>query len=203
MKKLPSRRSARLFALAFAILFSLGSAGDAFAAVDISNGEFFYKWGCSLNSWQATGSVALVDGNAENLIFSDECVAKVSAANGNYYGVTTSTLRQSFTVPSLPYGEYYLLVDSWMRTTSPGTAWQQQTINIYDAQNNLIFTSSKNMNSTFMLGVLKYNVAPYANQQLTVEFKATNSAPNGSSTLYVDDVAIGLSARDGRMGWGW
>lgn len=202
MKKLSSRKATRLFALAVAVLLSLSSVSGA-AAAGVSNGEFFYKWDCSLIGWSTTGNVTTIDAVAEGLVFGDECAAKATAANGNYYGVTTATLRQTFTVPAMSYSEYYLLLDSWTRTSSPGSVWQQQTINIYDAQNNLVFTSSKNMNSTFMLGMLKYNVAPYANQQLTLEIKATNSAPNGFSTIYVDDVAIGLSSRDGRMGWGW
>ncbi|HEY1011813.1 MAG TPA: hypothetical protein VGE07_03855 [Herpetosiphonaceae bacterium] len=202
MKKLPSRKATRLFALAFAVLFSLSTVRGA-AAVGVSNGEFFFKWGCSLMGWQTTGTVALVDAGAEGLPFGDECAAKVTAANGNYYGVTTSTLRQTVTVPALNASEYYLLFDSWVRSSDPGSIWQQQTVNLYDAQNNLIYTKTKNSNSVIMLGVFKYNVAPYANQQLTLEVKVTNSAPNGSASVYLDDVAIGIDGRDGRMGWGW
>lgn len=193
-------RYVRQFSMLMVLLLSLGFASPAFAADSpIVNGSFndngnSKKEKCSLKGWSHKGDVKVVDGLAEGLAIGlnspDNCVAMLHAQNNG-----VSLIEQTFVAPQQnSIIKFYL----WAKLGEPQTlkGYYSQTVSLYDSNNKLIVSSSRNEN-IWQTGLFQffYDLSKYSGQKVRLEIKVEvdkkNPASPTSSTLYVDAVSFG------------
>lgn len=191
--------SARKLAVFVALLLSLTVITPTFATdSSIVNGSFDDngnpdKTKCSLNGWSHKGDVKVVDGIAEGLAQAlntpDNCVAMIDSHNNQ-----TSQLEQTFEVSSVnPHVWFYI----WAKTSPESflKGYSSQVINLYDANNNLIYSGGKNENKwQDGLFLFHYDLTKQIGQKVRLEIKVEvqkkNPASPEWSTLYIDRVAF-------------
>jgi hypothetical protein len=197
------------FALLFGVLLSLGLVSTTFAADNIVNGSFDEGYAlnsrCSLNGWLTTGGVSVVNGTAEGLVGADACVAKIQRTSDGL-----SQLEQTFQ----PNSDNYILRLNFWANYNMGTRpmapdqYLTQTISLYDADNNVIYSASRNYNYNNGRSYFKYDLSDYIGRDVRLEVKVVLDSRSGtspiSSTLYIDKVQL-YSMRtypgDGTYSW--
>jgi hypothetical protein len=205
-REIISRKRNKVFALLIAVLLTLTTITNTFAA-NLTNGDFFMRYNCSLGGWDHSEyGVSAVTAGSENLgglgiSSSSDCVAKLEIGAGYLtQSELNRTLSQTFTVPTS--GSRVLSFYVWAKSNAginpDGGAteptYRNQVISIYNTQGQVIFSEGHSYNA-FNTGVFAYDLAAYAGQDVTLELKVrkntANNTPSHWIKLYVDNVQWG------------
>jgi hypothetical protein len=211
-RKTLSHRRSSVFAIFFAIMLSLVTVTNTFAA-PLTNGDFhvynthIQTYFCSLNGWSNNfGGSAIEGGDAGisglGVSSSSDCLGKVAIGAGYLtQSEITYTLSQTFTVPTT--GSKKLSFYVWAKSSdgvSPLTGateptYKNQIIKVLNSSGQIIVEGAHNFNMTFGTGVFDYDLVAYAGQNVTLQIQVRKSntfnTPSDTVSMYVDNVQWG------------
>jgi hypothetical protein len=205
-----NRKRASIFAVFFAMMLSLVTITNTFAA-NLTNGDFHYNHPihhlpiCSLHNWVNNDGSSVQAGSESlsglGISSSSDCVGKLEIPAGYLTQSEISrTLSQTFTVPTS--GSKVLSFYVWAKSNaginpSGGATeptYRNQVISIYNAQGQVIMSEGHSYNA-YGTGVFVYDLAAYAGQDVTLELKVRKSTayntPSHWVKLYADNVQWG------------
>lgn len=209
MLKKFSQRAQWLAALV-AIIFGLSLVSEVSAAA-LANGGFGSYPRCNLGGWTTSGTTyakTYIDAGLDNTY---NCVAQAYSVKPSGYTYTAiSIIKQTFTIPAEPLPDSllysdYLALTAWGKSsngyapdvTPPFGTYYPQRITVYDANGNVIYSKSRNVNSSYPIR-FSVSLSAYRGQDVTLEIKTTisslyNDAPNYAS-IFVDNVHLDVGA---------